>query len=198
MRSIPLAWTSATSMFTCATTRTGLWTSGWRRGWRTSGPSPCLGSPSRAGRPARGTSLSRRVWRRYQWWSPSSWGSSVSSWSPTSPPSSWMSSTRPPTIFQDQWQCSDNLRFYYDLIISLIKHSSRLYQLIQKHLQIYHTKLHYIDFYGPLMSLSHMDIWYLVSNNPKICQKSLEMTSRKKGKIFRVASNCPIIWWINF
>ena len=43
-----------------------------------------------------------------------------------------------------------------------------------------------------------MDIWYLVSNNPKICQKSLEMTSRKKGKIFRVASNCPIIWWINF
>ena len=69
-----------------------------------------------------------------------------------------------------------------------------LYQLIQKHLQIYHTKLHYIDFYGPLMSSSHMDIWYLVSNNPKICQKSLEMTSRKKGKIFRVASIWHIFW----
>ena len=69
-----------------------------------------------------------------------------------------------------------------------------LYQLIQKHLQIYYTKLHYIDLYGPLMSLSHMDIWYLVSNNPKICQKSWEMTSRKKGKIFRVASIWHIFW----
>ena len=29
-----------------------------------------------------------------------------------------------------------------------------LYQLIQKHFQIYYTKLHYIDLYGPLMSHS--------------------------------------------
>ena len=72
-----------------------------------------------------------------------------------------------------------------------------LYQLLQKHLLICGTKLHYIDLYGPLLSLSHIDIWYLVSNNPEICQKSWKMTYRKKGKIFRDGSNCPIIWWIN-
>ena len=33
------------------------------------------------------------------------------------------------------------------------------YQLIQKHLLIYYTKLHYVDFYGPLMPSSHIDIW---------------------------------------
>ena len=38
-------------------------------------------------------------------------------------------------------------------------HTGWLYQLLQKHLLIYHTKLHYIDFYGPLMPLSYMDIW---------------------------------------
>ena len=81
----------------------------------------------------------------------------------------------------------------WNMISELIS-TGWLYQLIQKHLQIYYTKLHYIDLYGPLMSLSHMDIWYLVSNNPKICQKSLEMTSRKKGKIFRVASIWHIFW----
>ena len=68
-----------------------------------------------------------------------------------------------------------------------------LYQLIQKHLLICCTKLHYIDFYGPSMSSSHIDIWYLVSNNPEICQKRWKMTFRKKGKIFRVGSNWPII-----
>ena len=68
-----------------------------------------------------------------------------------------------------------------------------LYQLLQKHLLICCTKLHYIDLYGPLLSLSHIDIWYLVSNNPEICQKRWKMTFRKKGKIFRVGSNWPII-----
>ena len=34
-----------------------------------------------------------------------------------------------------------------------------LYQLLQKHLLICRTKLHYIDFYGPLMPSSHIDIW---------------------------------------
>ena len=72
-----------------------------------------------------------------------------------------------------------------------------MYQLIQKHLLICCTILHYIDFCRPLMSSSHTDIWYLVSNNPEICQKSWKMTYRKKGKIFRDGSNCPIIWWIN-
>ena len=41
-----------------------------------------------------------------------------------------------------------------------------MYQLLQKYLLICRTILHYIDLYGPLMSSSHIDIWYLVSNNP--------------------------------
>ena len=41
---------------------------------------------------------------------------------------------------------------------SFIHLNNILYQLLQKHLLICRTKLHYIDFNGPLLSLSHIDI----------------------------------------
>ena len=85
-----------------------------------------------------------------------------------------------------------------DLLSAKQTYTLWLYQLLQKHLLICCTKLHYIDFDGPLMSLSHIDIWYLVSNNPTICQTSWKMTYRKKAKIFGVGSKWHIFWCINF
>ena len=71
------------------------------------------------------------------------------------------------------------------------------YQLLQKHLLLYHTKLHYVDFYGPLMPSSHIDIWYLVSHTPDICQKSWKMSSRKKDQTFTVGSNWHSFWCLD-
>ena len=71
------------------------------------------------------------------------------------------------------------------------------YQLLQKGRRFSAAKLHYIDFNGPLMPLSCIDIRYWVSYNPEICQKSWKMTSRKKDKIFRVGSNLHIFRCIN-
>ena len=58
-----------------------------------------------------------------------------------------------------------------------------LYQLLQKHLLIYSNKLHLNDFYATPLPLSHADIWYLVSNNPYLCQISCETVHRKKAQI---------------
>ena len=41
-----------------------------------------------------------------------------------------------------------------------------------QHLLLYSTKLHLNDFYAPPLPSSHTEIWYLVSNNPEICQRS--------------------------
>ena len=62
-----------------------------------------------------------------------------------------------------------------------------LYQLIQKHLLIYSTKLHLNDFYAPPLPLSNTDIWYLVSNNPEICQISCKIVPRKKVRFLELA-----------
>ena len=53
------------------------------------------------------------------------------------------------------------------------------YQLIQKHLLFYSTKLHLNDFYAPPLPSSHTDIWYLVSNYPEICSISCETVLRE-------------------
>ena len=54
------------------------------------------------------------------------------------------------------------------------------YQLLQKHLLIYSTKMHLNDFHATPLPSSHIDIWYLVAYNPEICQISWEKVPRKK------------------
>ena len=70
------------------------------------------------------------------------------------------------------------LSSYFCLISAIVTGWS--YQLLQKHLLIYSTKLHLNDFYAHPLSSSHTDIWYLVSNNPDICQISCKTAPRKK------------------
>ena len=66
------------------------------------------------------------------------------------------------------------------------------YQLLQKGRRFSAAKLHYIDFNGPLMPLSCIDIRYWVSYNPEICRKSWKMTSRKKIRFLGLAQIVPL------
>ena len=66
------------------------------------------------------------------------------------------------------------------------------YQLLQKGRRFSAAKLHYIDFNGPLLSLSCIDIQYWVSYNPVICRKSWKMTSRKKIRFLGLAQIVPL------
>ena len=66
------------------------------------------------------------------------------------------------------------------------------YQLLQKGRRFSAAKLHDIDFNGPLMPLSCIDIQYWVSYNPEICRKSWKMTSRKKIRFLGLAQIVPL------
>ena len=65
------------------------------------------------------------------------------------------------------------------------------YQLLQKHLLIYSTKMHLNDFHAPPLPSSHTDIWYLVAYNPEICLRSWKTTSRKKVRDIGSAQIAP-------
>ena len=74
----------------------------------------------------------------------------------------------------------------------LLKATLWSYQLLQKGRRFSAAKLHYIDFNGPLMPLSCIDIRYWVSYNPEICRKSWKMTSRKKIRFLGLAQIVPL------
>ena len=60
-------------------------------------------------------------------------------------------------------------------------------------LSITDTTVHSLAQFGYLSCSIHQDIWYFVSNNPEICFKSLEATSRKNSRFLELAQIGPFL-----
>ena len=76
--------------------------------------------------------------------------------------------------------CLRNVRQGDNIISRRTRTTGWSYQLLQKHLLIYSTKMYLNDFHATPLPSSHTDIWYLVAYNSEICQISWETVPRKK------------------